>query len=68
MKLFRLKSNPNTIVKNIGDGLCQIVWSSDYDRGFGTPWIYAWQPDNIIPLTEEECNEVEEKRKLRMGT
>jgi hypothetical protein len=65
MHLWRLKSNPKTIVEKISDDLVAIVWSEHYDWGFGERFIYRWSPNNVIPLTPEECCAIVENRHTR---
>ena len=63
MNLYRFKSNPKTIIKDIGDNMVQIVWGEYWEYGWGEAWIYRKHEDNLIPLTTEETKEVLDKIK-----
>ena len=65
MELYRFKSNPETIVKRISEGLLQVVWSKSNDYGYDSKSCYHYDPDNLIPLTESEVQVIEEKRSKR---
>lgn len=65
-ELYRLKSNQTTIVTRLDDSnLQKVVWSSTMEKyGVDNRWMISrFNPDNIIPLTEEEAKEVMEKIK-----
>lgn len=66
MELYRFKSNPETIVKRLfGDNLVQIVWSKSFEYGGNYSCCYAYNPDNLIPLSESEVQVIVEKRAKR---
>jgi NTP pyrophosphatase (non-canonical NTP hydrolase) len=64
-ELYRLKSNQTTIVTRLDDSnLQKIVWTLAMEKyGADSRWVSRFNPDNIIPLTEEETKEVMEKIK-----
>ncbi len=64
MKLYRLKSNRNTIVKQ--DGIFhKVVWSETMEsHGIDSSWMmHQWNPLNVEELTEKEAKEI--NRKIR---
>lgn len=64
MKLFRLKSNRNTIVKQ--DGIFhKVVWSATMEsHGIDSSWMaHQWNPLNVEELTKKETLEVNRKIK-----
>ena len=64
MKLYRLKSNRNTIVKQ--DGIFhKVVWSETMEsHGIDSSWmLHQWNPLNMEELTEKEAKEI--NRKIR---
>lgn len=56
--LWRFKSNPKTIVHFIGGKLVKIVWSESFSYGGNFAFCYRYLPDNMIPLTEAEIEEI----------
>lgn len=62
-QLYRLKSNPKTIVKKTGD-FHQVVWSESMEKGLdSSTWMMArWNPDNVIELNQEEIKEIERNK------
>lgn len=64
MKLYRLKSNKNTIVKQ--DGIFHtVVWSESMEKyGIESSWmVHTWNPLNVEELTNKEICAI--KRKIR---
>lgn len=70
MKLFRLKSNPTTIVKvdetfkhpDKGFFRVNVFWSKTMENGPSCQWIISTQHErNLQSLTPEETQEVIEK-------
>jgi hypothetical protein len=64
MNLYRLKSNPTTIVKKNGI-FQQIVWSDTMENGYGdSSWMISrWLPYNTTMLTPQEKKTVLQKIK-----
>ncbi len=59
-KLYRFKSNTNTIVTEIPDSnLVKIVWTNG--KGTLEGFIYSKIPENLIELTPDETKEIENK-------
>jgi hypothetical protein len=53
-KLYRLKSNRNTIVERDGD-FHKVFWAHDMQYGYDARWMrHRWNPDNVEELTKEE--------------
>lgn len=64
MKLYRLKSNPKTIVKK--DGIHhKVVWTERMEQNLGdSSWMMArWNADNVVELSKEETKTVNQKIK-----
>lgn len=55
MKLYRLKSNPQTIVKR--DGVFhRVFWSKSMLCGYNSDWMVSrWNEENVEELNEEEA-------------
>lgn len=63
VKLYKLKSNPETVVQRTGE-FHKVYWAASMFCGYDARWMMArWNPDNVIPLTAEEKKEVEGWRK-----
>lgn len=66
--LFRLKSNPDTIVRQISPTLIQVCWAESWEHGDRKTWIYGLPHDkderfdNLIMLSEREVKEILDKR------
>ncbi len=58
MKLFKFKSNQNTVVKSIEDNYVQTVWTKEFESGYRSNFIYYAQPENLSPLTKEETADI----------
>jgi len=57
MKLFRLKSNPNTIVQK-SEEYHRVFWAKSMFSGYDARWMVArWNKDNVIPLSKEEIKD-----------
>lgn len=55
MKLFRLKSNRNTVVHRLEGDLFGVMWSNQMENGFDSRWMISTQsPENLEELTKEE--------------
>jgi hypothetical protein len=63
-KLYKLKSNRDTIVKDIGNGYIQVVWTKYFEYGDKFCPIYRFDAENMIELTEQERQEVLKKKNL----
>lgn len=66
IKLYRFKSNPETVVRETTVPTdrhrhVQIVWSKAHEIGCGERFMYRMVPDNLQELTEEEVLEVLKK-------
>lgn len=67
MKLYRLKSNPNTIVRPLGQKLVKLVWS--LESGLHNTWcIYSRVKGNLIPLTKEHITQLKSAQARLDGT
>ena len=63
--LYRLKSNPTTIVMRLGDHQQKVVWTDTMAKyGVNDAWIIGrFIPDNAVKLTKEESREIKNKIK-----
>ena len=53
-KLYRLKSNRNTIVER-NDIFHKVFWAQGMESGYDARWMLSrWNPDNVEELTKEE--------------
>jgi len=61
--LYRLKSNPTTIVMRLGDRLQKIVWSRTMaEYNVDNTWMISrFNLDNVIKLSKEESQEIKEQ-------
>ena len=63
--LYRLKSNPTTIVMRLGDHQQRVVWTDTMAKyGVNHAWMISkFNPDNAVKLTKEESREIKNKIK-----
>jgi hypothetical protein len=69
MKLYRLKSNKTTIVRE-DNGYHKIVWTKSMENCdlCDSRWMmHRWNPENVVLLTDEESERVMTKYKSRFG-
>ena len=64
-KLYRLRSNKNTIVIHLPNSkFVKVVWSEDMERGIDDRWMmFSFDANNVEPLAPEEEKEVRSKVK-----
>ena len=56
--LYRLKSNKKTIVESDGK-YNKVFWADSMHCGYDARWmIHRFNPENVLPLTEEEEKEI----------
>jgi hypothetical protein len=63
-KLYRLKSNRDTILEDIGDGYFHIFWAKRFEFGDFSSFVHIFDPEDLIKLTEEEIREVIKKKAI----
>lgn len=63
-KLYRLKSNRDVIVEDVGDGSFRTFWAKRFEFGDFDSFVYILYPENLIKLTEEERQEIIKKKEL----
>jgi hypothetical protein len=63
-KLYKLKSNRDTILEDFGDGFVRTFWSNRFAYGDKNGMLYRFDAENMIELTEQERQEVLKKKNL----
>jgi hypothetical protein len=62
-KLYRLKSNKNTVVIHLPDSKhVKVVWSERMEIGVDDRWMmFSFDADNVEPLSAEEEQQIKDK-------